>query len=73
MRFNFESREFLDSEVESNKLAVIGENRELSWGDFRSEVLELCEYLKSEIGIIFRFPNVSIYILELDIYLSIFY
>jgi D-alanine--poly(phosphoribitol) ligase subunit 1 len=51
MRFDFESREFLEAELDSAKLAVIGENRELTWGDFRSEVERLCEYLNSEIGL----------------------
>jgi D-alanine--poly(phosphoribitol) ligase subunit 1 len=51
MKFDFKTRAFSDLEVESNKLAVIGENRELTWAEFRSEVLKLCDFLKSEMEI----------------------
>jgi D-alanine--poly(phosphoribitol) ligase subunit 1 len=51
MKFDFETRAFCDLEVESTKLAVIGENRELTWAEFRSEVLTLCDFMASEMKV----------------------
>jgi D-alanine--poly(phosphoribitol) ligase subunit 1 len=61
MKFNFKTRAFQDLEVESDKLAVIGENRELTWAEFRSEVLMLSDFLASEMRVTANNAPVIIY------------
>jgi D-alanine--poly(phosphoribitol) ligase subunit 1 len=61
MKFDFKIRAFEDLEAESNKLAVIGENRELTWAEFRSEVLKFSDFLASEMRVEANNAPVMIY------------
>ncbi len=45
MRFSFESKQFIETDIQAEKLAVIGENRALSWKAFQEEVNQLANFL----------------------------
>lgn len=45
MYFSFESKQFEERHVAPEKLAVIGENRSLTWSDFHVEVEKLAAFL----------------------------
>ena len=48
MKFCFEKKEFVDLEINPNKLAVIGDDFELTWAEFKTQVDALCSYLKQK-------------------------
>ena len=43
MKFCFETKDFIEHEVEPNKLALVGEDFELTWVQFKSRVENLCD------------------------------
>ena len=45
MRFSFEKKDFIEQNIESNKVAIIGDDFELTWVEFEKKVNELCDYL----------------------------
>ena len=48
MRFCFDTKDFVDQSIDSDKLAVVGSNRELTWNDFAQEVEALCSFFRSK-------------------------
>ncbi|WP_343632166.1 AMP-binding protein [Fluviicola sp.] len=48
MRFCFDSRQFTDQHTDSGKLAVVGENGEITWAEFESRVANFCTFFKSK-------------------------
>lgn len=48
MRFCFDSKRFVDQETDAAKLAVIGENGEITWAEFESRVDEFCAFFKAK-------------------------
>jgi len=47
MRFSFDIKDFVDHQIESEKLAVISEEEELTWLAFESRVNALCQFFKA--------------------------
>ena len=46
MRFCFEQKDFIEHEIAPNQLAVIDNQREISWLQFEKEVNDICAFLK---------------------------
>ena len=46
MKFSFVHKDFEDQSILPNKLAVVGEDVELSWLDFEKRVNQLCQFFK---------------------------
>jgi D-alanine--poly(phosphoribitol) ligase subunit 1 len=46
MRFCFEKKDFVDLQVDGDKLAVIGENGEITWNQFEQRVSDFCSFFK---------------------------
>ncbi len=47
MKFSFENKRFIDLNHEPNKISVIGENRTLTWFEFKDEVESFSSYLNN--------------------------
>jgi D-alanine--poly(phosphoribitol) ligase subunit 1 len=45
MKFSFEHKDFVEQNVEPNKIAVIGDDRSITWKEFNAEVDAFCNYL----------------------------
>jgi D-alanine--poly(phosphoribitol) ligase subunit 1 len=45
MKFSFEHKDFIEQHVEPNKIAVIGDDRSITWKEFNAEVDAFCNYL----------------------------
>lgn len=56
MRFCFDSKQFVDREIDAAKLAVIGENGEISWTQFEARVNEFCTFFKEKGWDQLKFP-----------------
>ncbi|MNJ86136.1 D-alanine--poly(phosphoribitol) ligase subunit 1 [compost metagenome] len=56
MRFCFDSKRFVDQDIDAAKLAVIGENGEISWAQFESRVAEFCTFFKAKGWDKLKFP-----------------
>lgn len=46
MRFCFEQKDFIEHEITPHQLAVIDNQREISWFQFEKEVNDICSFLK---------------------------
>lgn len=46
MRFCFEQKDFIEREIAPNQLAVIDNQREITWLQFEKEVNDICSFLK---------------------------
>ena len=47
MKFDLESLEFIECDIERDKLAISGSDRDLTWGEFYDEVTAFKEELLS--------------------------
>lgn len=56
MRFCFDSKQFTDQAVDPNKLAVVGENGEITWAEFESRVSNFCAFFKNKGWDQLKFP-----------------
>jgi len=45
MKFSFEHKDFIEQNLEPNKIAVIGDDRSITWKEFNAEVDAFCNYL----------------------------
>lgn len=48
MKFSFEFKDFIEHDKNSDKLAIISENEELTWGEFEKRVNNLCDFLSKD-------------------------
>ena len=48
MRFCFQKKDFIEQEINPNQLAVIDNQRALTWLQFESEVNEICSFFKQK-------------------------
>lgn len=48
MRFSFDKKDFVEQEITPNKLAVIGDDFELTWSEFEKKVNRLCDEFVSK-------------------------
>lgn len=46
MKFCFKNKQFIELQIDADKLAVIGNDRSLTWAEFNTEVNELIDFLK---------------------------
>ena len=46
MKYSFEQKDFIELLIEPNKLAIIGEDRSLTWAEFHLEVNAFCVFLE---------------------------
>ncbi len=46
MRFCFDSKDFVEKDTGADKLAIVGENGELTWGRFEESVADFCTFFK---------------------------
>jgi D-alanine--poly(phosphoribitol) ligase subunit 1 len=46
MRYSFEQKDFIELLIEPDKLAIIGEDRSLTWEEFYHEVNSFCDFLE---------------------------
>jgi len=46
MKFCFEKKDFIDLENQPNKLAIIGDDFELTWSEFKKSVNTLCDFFE---------------------------
>lgn len=56
MRFCFEKKDFVDIHIDPNKLAVIGDDFNLSWLQFSKKVNELCDEFIIKENTVFKYP-----------------
>jgi D-alanine--poly(phosphoribitol) ligase subunit 1 len=45
MKFCFTTKDFIEAQIEPNKLAISGADRDISWAEFSAEVNNLCDFL----------------------------
>lgn len=48
MKFSFAHKDFTEHDIQPEKLAVIGEEKQLSWTEFEKEVNALCAFFKEK-------------------------
>jgi D-alanine--poly(phosphoribitol) ligase subunit 1 len=56
MRFCFDSKQFVDQDIDSGKLAVVGDNGEITWAQFESQVADFCAFFRSNGWDKLKFP-----------------
>lgn len=56
MRFCFDTKQFTDQAINPDKLAVVGENGEITWTEFESRVTDFCTFFKSKGWDQLKFP-----------------
>ena len=48
MKFCFDVKDFIEVDINAKKLAVIGDDFELTWEAFRAKVNETADFLKTQ-------------------------
>lgn len=48
MRFCFDSKDFVEKHIDADKLAIIGENGEITWAEFDQRVSDFCAYFEAK-------------------------
>lgn len=56
MRFCFDSKDFIEKNSEENKLAIIGENGEITWREFEQRVERFIQYFNEKSWNKLKFP-----------------
>jgi len=56
MRFCFDSKKFVDQDLDPQKLAVVGQNGKISWTDFESRVNDFCTFFRNKGWDQLKFP-----------------
>ncbi len=46
MKFCFKNKDFIDQHIDGDKLAVVGDNKELTWNQFEKEVNDFCSVFR---------------------------
>lgn len=56
MKFCFDSKDFVEQEIDRDRLAVIGENSKITWAEFELRVNQFCSFIKEKNWDKLQFP-----------------